>query len=85
MKTIEEMTNTPIWVLKYDVYFYPKGHVLDGCFANKGTPGAVKSTSCHGWYETEEEALTVRNNFTYPSEYRLEKVYQRKLKETSIC
>lgn len=79
-KPIEEMVREePIWVLKYDIYFYPEGHEHYGNFCEKDAPGAVKFTDCHGWYETEAEALAVQRHFTDPSGYHLEKVWRRRL------
>ena len=73
-----------IWVLKYDIFFYPKGHDLEGNFCYNDTPNAQKFTDCHAWFETEEEALKVLRNFPKPSPgyngYRIEKVYKGVLK-----
>lgn len=72
---IEEfLTDSPIWVIKYDLYS------KDGKFVNEGTEGAEKFTSCHGWYETEEDAYKVVNHFPNPNAYKVEKVHKRKLK-----
>jgi len=68
----------PIWVLKYDMYSYPEGHELYGNFCSKDTPNAVKLTDCHGWYSSEEDALTANRNLE--GNYRVEKVYRRTLR-----
>ncbi len=65
----------PIWVLKYDIFFSK-----DGNFCDPNTEGAKKFTSCHGWYDLEEDALKVRAHFPNPNGYRIEKVYRRVLK-----
>ena len=81
-RPIEDIvSDNPVWVLKYDVFFYPKEHELYGNFCSADTSGAQKFTSCHGWYRTEAEALKAQHHFQKPDSYRLEKVYQRKLKE----
>lgn len=73
-KAIEKINiNKPIWILKYDMY------VKDGIFCDKDVPGATKFTDCHGWYETEEEAIKVRLHFPIPNTYHIEKVYKRTL------
>lgn len=63
----------PIWVLKYDLWS------LKGRFVPECTPGAVKFTSCHGWYKTEEDAKFAIKKFSdlYGSSYNLERVYKR--------
>ena len=66
----------PIWVLKYDIFFYPKDHAFVGNFCSANTPGAQKFTDCHGWYETEADALKVMRHFPKPNSYRIEKVYK---------
>lgn len=77
-KPIEKLDfDNPIWVLKYDIFFYPKDHEFEGNFCSADTPNAQKFTSCHGWYETEEEALKVQRHFPNSNGYRIEKVYKR--------
>jgi hypothetical protein len=71
---IERMADDPIWVLKYDIYFAP-----DGNFCQPDTPGACKFTDCHGWYETEADALKAQRHFPTPNSYRMEKVWKREL------
>ena len=71
---IERVVSEPIWVLKYDMYYAP-----DGNFCEADTPGARKFTSCHGWYESEADALKVMHHFPPPSAYRIEKVWKREL------
>ena len=68
-------TDNPIWVLKYDMFY------ADGNFCDKDHPHAVKFTSCHGWYKTEADAIKVLRHFPNSSDYRIEKVHQRVLKE----
>jgi len=72
--------DNPIWVLKYDIYFYPKGHAMEGNFCSKDEPNAQKFTDCHGWYDNEADALAAMRHFREPNSYRLEKVYRRVLK-----
>lgn len=71
---IERMVDAPIWVIKYDIFFAP-----DGNFCAADHPEARKFTDCHGWYETEADALTVLRHFRRPSTYRVEKVHKRVL------
>lgn len=71
---IEKMVDQPIWVLKYDIYF-----ATDGNFCGVDHPEALKFTSCHGWYETEADALTVQRHFPNPAAYQLERVHRRVL------
>ena len=70
--------DSPIWVLKYDVFF------KDGRFVDKGTEGAEKSTSCHGYYDTEEDAWTARREFYKRGSegYRVEKVNRKILRKS---
>ena len=70
---IEKMMSEPIWVLKYDMY------QKDGNFCDASTEGAEKFTSCHGWYDSEEDALKVLRHFPKPNSYRIEKVWKRVL------
>jgi len=75
-KPIEEVDfDNPIWVLKYDIFFAPGS----GVFCTADTPGARKFTDCHGWYDDEDEAIEVRNHFSNPDHYTIEKVYKRVL------
>ena len=75
-KPIEDIdVGYPIWVIKYDMF------EKDRQFCSADTVGATKFTDCHGWYETEADALKVRNHFPDPSKYRIEKVYRRYLKD----
>lgn len=72
----------PIWILKYNMYSYPKGHPMEGNFCNRDEPNAQKFTDCHGWYESEEDAIKALRHFPKYSDndgYRLEKVYKREL------
>lgn len=79
-KPIEKMVSAQsIWILKYDIFFYPEGHEYRGNFCGADIPGAQKSTSCHGWYESEADALKVLNHFPKPNSYRIEKVHKREL------
>lgn len=78
-KPIERMVSQPIWVLKYDIHAYPKGHPLEGNFCDKDEPMAVKFTDCHGWYSSEADALKVMHHFPKPCGYRLERVWKREL------
>ncbi len=74
-QTIERFDiDNSIWILKYDLF------QLDRQYVPKGTPGAEKFTSCHGWYDNEADALKVLHHFPKPNTYRIEKVHQRKLK-----
>lgn len=62
-----------IWVLKYDLYFDETGN-----FCTKDTPNAKKFTDCHGWYETEEDAVFVQSKMhALGSTYNVERVYKR--------
>jgi hypothetical protein len=81
-KPIETMIiDNPIWVLKYNMYEDPiTREICDPSVV----PGAIKYTSCHGWYESEADALRVLRHFPRPNTYSLEKVYQRKLLSESI-
>ena len=77
-KSIENIDpSAPIWVLKYDLY------CKDGEFCKPDEPGSVKFTDCHGWYETEADALKVLCHFREPNSYRIEKIYKRVLKVES--
>lgn len=78
-QSIECMTNNSIWVLKYDIYFYPEGHEREGNFCTKDEPSAQKFTDCHGWYRSEIDALKVLRHFRQPNSYRVEKVWGREL------
>lgn len=72
-KPIERVTEPAIWVLKY--YMYSK----DGNFVPPETEGALKLASCHGWYESEADALAVLRHFPKPNGYHIEKVWKREL------
>ena len=72
-RPIEKMVLKPIWVLKY--YMYSK----DGVFVTPETEGALKTASCHGWYENEEDAMKVMHHFPKPHGYHIEKVWKREL------
>lgn len=81
-RPIEEMVpDSSIWVIKYDMFQYPEDHPMRGNFCDASTPNAQKFTDCHGWYKTEEEARKVRNHFRNPDGYRVERVWQRRLKD----
>lgn len=74
-KPIEKIDfENPIWVLKYDIFFKS-----DGNFCDATHPEAVKFTSCHGYYDSEEDAEKVRRHFPHPEKYRTEKVHKRVL------
>lgn len=73
-----------IWVLKYDMY--TKQHDDVGKeFCKADELGAVKFTSCHGWYKTEADAIAALHKFGKKEKekdiyrYQIEKVYERKL------
>lgn len=72
-KPIEKVGDARIWVLKYDMW------QLDGRHVAAHTPGAEKFTSCHGFYNSFEEAKAVRAHFRDPSQYSIERVVQRVL------
>lgn len=77
---IERMdTENPIWVLKYDMFWYPKGHEMEGNSCPNDYPGAQKFTSCHGYYTSEADAMAALRHFSAPNGYRMEKVYRRVL------
>ena len=78
-QSIEELVpDSAIWVIKYSLYYLP-----DGNWCNADHPDAIKLTDCHGWYETEAEARQVLNHFPLPNSYRIERVWKRKIKESS--
>ena len=62
---------SPIWVIKYDIYYE------DGGFCDADTPGAEKFTACHGWYASEAEASRALSELG--KNYSLEIVYKRNL------
>lgn len=78
-KSIEAVTlDNPIWVIKYTLYHRLVNGRYEWC--NKGDDGWEAMTDCHGYYTSEEDARAVLNHFPKPNTYRVEKVYQRRLK-----
>lgn len=76
--------NDSIWILKYDMYqkLDSSGEFYEWC--DKDDAGAVKMTSCHGWYDSEESARKAIHEFKRRgSSYYIERVYKRILREPS--
>lgn len=64
----------PIWVITYDMY-----EDANRQFCSVDDDWVNKFTSCHGWYESYEDAVKVLNHFPRPNSYRIEKVHKRVL------
>lgn len=71
--------DNPIWIIKYTLYLRTIDGITQWC--KKEDPGAEGFTSCHGYYTSEADANKVLNHFPKPNTYRVEKVWQRRLKE----
>ena len=71
-------TYQPIWVIKYSLYQRLVDDRQEWCQADD--EGAVKFTSCHGYYTNFDDAMKVLRHFPKPNTYQIEKVYKRELK-----